>query len=80
MRDVDLKNFVMTYQHTEAKTISPKKQGTFMEPHYMFCGTLVEEHCYRIFFIRLYANEMLGRKNLELFFRIAPKRICRPLV
>jgi len=37
----------MTYQHTEAKIISPKKRETLTEPHYMFSGTLVEEHCCR---------------------------------
>jgi len=44
MRHGDLKNFIMTHQHTEAKSISPKEQGTFTEPHCMFCGTPVEEH------------------------------------
>jgi len=56
MRDDDLKNFIMTHRHTEAKIISPIKRGTLTEPmkltepHYMFCGTLgfrgtpVEEH------------------------------------
>jgi len=34
----------MTHQHTEAKIISPKKRATVTEPHYMFCGTSVEEH------------------------------------
>ena len=43
----DLNNFTMTHQHTEAKIISPKKRETLTEPHYMFCGTPVEEHCCR---------------------------------
>jgi len=36
------------------KVISPKKRGTLTEllkltePHYMSCGTPVEEHCYRM--------------------------------
>jgi len=37
----------MMHQHTEAKIIYPKKQETLTEPHYMFCGTPVEEHCCR---------------------------------
>jgi len=50
MWHADLKNFIMTHQHTEAKIISPKKRDTLMELYYMFCGTLgfrgtlVEEH------------------------------------
>jgi len=47
MRHGDLKNFIMTHQHTEAKFISPKKRETLTEPYYMFCGTPVEEHCCR---------------------------------
>jgi len=44
----------MTHQHTKAKILSPKKRGTLTEPlkltepHYMFCGTPVEEHCAKI--------------------------------
>jgi len=37
----------MTHQHTEAKIISPKKRESLREPHYMICGTPVEEHCCR---------------------------------
>ena len=40
----DLKKFIMTPQHTEAKIISPEKRETLTESHYMFCGTHVEEH------------------------------------
>ena len=42
------------FLHTEAKLISPKQRETLTEPHYMFCGTLgfcgtpVEDHCYRM--------------------------------
>jgi len=34
----------MTHQHTEAKILTPEKRETLTEPHYMFCGTPVEEH------------------------------------
>jgi len=47
MRHSDQDSFIMTHQHTEAKIISPKKRETLTELHYKFCGTLVEEHCWR---------------------------------
>jgi len=62
MRDADLKNFIMTHRHTEAKIIFSIKRGTLTkpmkltEPHYMFCGTLgfrgtpVEEHWSRLIY------------------------------
>jgi len=58
----------MTHQHTEAKTISPKKRETLTEPHYMFCGTLgfretpVQEHwskCFTAVMLNLFSTTPL---------------------
>ena len=38
----------MTDQHAEEEIISTEKRGTLTEPHYMFCGMPVEEHCSRV--------------------------------
>jgi len=37
----------MTHQHTEAKNHFSEKEEPLTEPHYIFCGTPVEEHWFR---------------------------------
>jgi len=42
MRHSDLKNFIMTHQHTEAKIISPKKRETPRNPTTCFAELLLK--------------------------------------
>jgi len=56
MQHGDLKKFVITHQHTEARNHFPQNRGPLTgplkltepskltEPHYMLCGTPVEKH------------------------------------
>ena len=87
MRHGDLKIFMMTHQHTEARNNFPWKNEEPLKltwPHYMFCGTLayhgipVEEYWARLYFYTYMEIHFDEHKSYYTLIRFTQKCFSDP--